>query len=999
MKVLELLARLLHLKAVLFGVAPFQFHRSTLTLEFRRELLVYCFLIAVIGPTGRFWIYLTNFFRMRLGVSVAFYTAVFMELLDVLLLIVPPCYLLSRHRPLKQLFGLLVKLHRNPLTLGTFPFRLWCRNCLLFNAVYDSAYGVNILLNIVLPGIHQSYLKMLSCSVLSQLTKSTVLMIMYGCAQYLLLALVQLKEQLLIAPVPTSPVHRERIRQLHHGPAGYMNYHEQLWKVCESLNDLFGVPLITYFLMTLVHLTFVCYMTLTKVLLRITHITPYAIVIAGIAVTSNLIDLVCLMKIVGTFARTREELLASVLYVKTILLGVIPLQLPQSVLTPIRERVILCYCYTVAIGGPLVRFLHYICWYSKIIVQFRVMFVASMFVQLGEVLFFIFPPCYLLSCRTKMKQLSELFARMHHSSLLVGPFPLTSWYRKCCVFNLAYECACTVSILVNLSIQSNAREGMAKQYPDTLLWITVCILTKSALMLTVYGSVLYLTICASKLNQLLPRLGGSTNPCRQETLRRLHLGHDGLMEFYEQLWQAATIANELFGPPLLAYLALGFLHTTTIYYAVWSRLAGGLADQSLILTVHALFEIFWVTVDLMFLMKIVGSCVVNGLLMFSTVLATLLGYLTITYDRKHQELRVSTVLVIYSVVLAIVCTFTYESTHFLLSDTRYRNGFKETAVNKAISAIQGQVVLQTFLSALVRRYQKRHEIAQLMRDMFQLKRELFSVTELSQGWIKWHILRKITISQLIVIGSIALAAVEVIDAGNVDVASELLALCVFFYPKLTIICSVSLYYAVMMFLQNLHFALNERLKQLVVENAKGLVDGKRGYARMQHSVYVRSKLNYLTDARCRIVACCTKTHNLYQQMLLSSNFLCMTFIVSQLLYLHYRTRSELSFAALGHETLTCLLCYFEVYCIAEACELVREQSRKTQKLLLRLNLSPMDHKLKQSIEVFALQTLHQPIEFTACRMFTLDYTVLFSIAAAVTNYLIILIQFEMAIEQ
>ncbi|XP_040165697.1 gustatory receptor for sugar taste 43a-like [Anopheles arabiensis] len=93
---------------------------------------------------------------------------------------------------------------------------------------------------------------------------------------------------------------------------------------------------------------------------------------------------------------------------------------------------------------------------------------------------------------------------------------------------------------------------------------------------------------------------------------------------------------------------------------------------------------------------------------------------------------------------------------------------------------------------------------------------------------------------------------------------------------------------------------------------------------------------------------------------------------------------------------------FELLClmrIVSTFARTREESLKTQKLLLRLNLSPMDHKLKQSIEVFALQTLHQPIEFTACRMFTLDYTVLFSIAAAVTNYLIILIQFEMAIEQ
>uniref|UniRef100_A0A182LTZ2 Gustatory receptor n=1 Tax=Anopheles culicifacies TaxID=139723 RepID=A0A182LTZ2_9DIPT len=324
-----------------------------------------------------------------------------------------------------------------------------------------------------------------------------------------------------------------------------------------------------------------------------------------------------------------------------------------------------------------------------------------------------------------------------------------------------------------------------------------------------------------------------------------------------------------------------------------------------------------------------------------------------------SQLTKSTVLLLI-IVLALGCTVTYQSTQFLMSDTQYRNGFKETYVNKAISAVQGQVVLQTFLSAVVRRYQKRYEIAQLMRELFQLKQELFSATELSLRWIKWRILRKITISQFIVTSSFVLAILQVVELGEEDITNEVFSLCIFYYPKVNIICSVSLYYAVMMFLQNLHFALNERLKQVVLEHSNKPNNDMRGYVRTQHSVYIRSKLNYLADARYRIVACCTKTHELYQELLLSCNFLCMTFIISQ--------------------------------------------SQKTQKLLLRLNLNPMDHKLKQSvlytdIEVFVLQTLHQPLEFTVCRMFTLDYTVLFSIAASVTNYLIILIQFEMAIEQ
>uniref|UniRef100_A0A6E8VXF1 Gustatory receptor n=1 Tax=Anopheles coluzzii TaxID=1518534 RepID=A0A6E8VXF1_ANOCL len=309
MPLLELLARLLHLKMVALGVVPYEFHPATLSLQFRRPLLLYCFIIAIIGPMGRCWVYLTTFFTMNFGVSVAHYTAMFMELLDAILLVVPPCYLLCRHKKVKELFVLLVKVYYSSLSLSIFPLRLWFRACFLFNLVYDSAYGVNVALNLVLPGtgIHEKYVKILSWSVLSQLTKSIVLLIIYGSAQYLLRMVDHLKDHLAAGRLSTNPVYQEQIRKQHHGPAGYLEFYEQLGKLSETLNDLYGVPLITYFLMTLIHLTFVCYMTLTKVLTKWSYLSWHALLIAGIAVASNVIDLLCLMKIVGMFARTREE--------------------------------------------------------------------------------------------------------------------------------------------------------------------------------------------------------------------------------------------------------------------------------------------------------------------------------------------------------------------------------------------------------------------------------------------------------------------------------------------------------------------------------------------------------------------------------------------------------------------------------------------------------------------------------------------------------------------
>uniref|UniRef100_A0A182TYE6 Gustatory receptor n=1 Tax=Anopheles melas TaxID=34690 RepID=A0A182TYE6_9DIPT len=240
---------------VLFGLVPFHFHRSTLTLELRRELLLYCCAIVMLGPTGRFYFYQTTLFRLHGEYIVAVYSALFIELWDVVLLIVPPCCLLYRHRQVRRLFELLVKLYHN-----------------------------------------------------HTLSKSIVLLIMYGSGQYLQMALVQLKDHLLLGVRrSTGPVQQEMLRQLHVRPAGWMQYYGQLWQVCEILNDLFGVPLITYFLMSLMHVTFICYVMLTKVMVEWHHFTAMENVLAGVEWMWTVFELLCLMRIVSTFARTREE--------------------------------------------------------------------------------------------------------------------------------------------------------------------------------------------------------------------------------------------------------------------------------------------------------------------------------------------------------------------------------------------------------------------------------------------------------------------------------------------------------------------------------------------------------------------------------------------------------------------------------------------------------------------------------------------------------------------
>ncbi|XP_058818810.1 putative gustatory receptor 28b [Topomyia yanbarensis] len=91
----------------------------------------------------------------------------------------------------------------------------------------------------------------------------------------------------------------------------------------------------------------------------------------------------------------------------------------------------------------------------------------------------------------------------------------------------------------------------------------------------------------------------------------------------------------------------------------------------------------------------------------------------------------------------------------------------------------------------------------------------------------------------------------------------------------------------------------------------------------------------------------------------------------------------------------CILNLYEAFCIADACEITMEQSSKTSYLLYRFNTLNLDAGLKQNIELFLIQLIHQPVKFTAFGMFTMGYTVLFSIITSVTSYLIIMIQFEL----
>ncbi|XP_076652990.1 gustatory receptor for sugar taste 43a [Halictus rubicundus] len=72
------------------------------------------------------------------------------------------------------------------------------------------------------------------------------------------------------------------------------------------------------------------------------------------------------------------------------------------------------------------------------------------------------------------------------------------------------------------------------------------------------------------------------------------------------------------------------------------------------------------------------------------------------------------------------------------------------------------------------------------------------------------------------------------------------------------------------------------------------------------------------------------------------------------------------------------------------------EGKKTAVIVSQLLSSSFDANARQQLEVFSLQLLHRPLEFSVCGLFSLDRTLITSIAGAVTTYLVILIQFQNA---
>lgn len=79
--------------------------------------------------------------------------------------------------------------------------------------------------------------------------------------------------------------------------------------------------------------------------------------------------------------------------------------------------------------------------------------------------------------------------------------------------------------------------------------------------------------------------------------------------------------------------------------------------------------------------------------------------------------------------------------------------------------------------------------------------------------------------------------------------------------------------------------------------------------------------------------------------------------------------------------------------ITASCHGATQRANHTAVLLHRILLvRPLYPEVKAELQMFSQQLLHRKLQFSPCGMFALDLTLLFSLAGAVTTYLIVLLQ-------
>ncbi|XP_058117736.1 putative gustatory receptor 28b [Anopheles ziemanni] len=87
---------------------------------------------------------------------------------------------------------------------------------------------------------------------------------------------------------------------------------------------------------------------------------------------------------------------------------------------------------------------------------------------------------------------------------------------------------------------------------------------------------------------------------------------------------------------------------------------------------------------------------------------------------------------------------------------------------------------------------------------------------------------------------------------------------------------------------------------------------------------------------------------------------------------------------------------FQFYFIISACAEITEQAEKMGLLINEFLQIDAGVAVDRCIETFTIELLHQDFKIDNCGLYNIDYTLMFSMIATMTSYLIMLVQFQLA---
>uniref|UniRef100_A0A1B0CVG0 Gustatory receptor n=1 Tax=Lutzomyia longipalpis TaxID=7200 RepID=A0A1B0CVG0_LUTLO len=389
---------------------------------------------------------------------------------------------------------------------------------------------------------------------------------------------------------------------------------------------------------------------------------------------------------------------------------------------------------------------------------------------------------------------------------------------------------------------------------------------------------------------------------------------------------------------------------------------------------------------------------------FMRVIGRIFGLRCVYYSYKSQRFEVSKLDVIYTAVYFI---FSCLAITYLMPNTF--DGMQKIMPISFVPAMIGsiQTSLNYFLIAFIYfmemwNSKKIRDYLNNLSEMSEIEESLLknaTFCELMNPWL--YLLFKIGICEIMCLAVCLL--------NFYFIVKELQSLLFLFGTLLTIypyIVQFTISTFIYMNILRTNFflkLLNVNLTQIMEKIQKSNVGNMKEFQRITFSCDLSDRLdkfaiyyNYLSTVTKEYI-------NLYSwqlTLMIVSNFLATTFqLFMQYYFSQLQIRGIMKLNVLSGilSFLYCIFGYTDFLLHGIIGHQMKNETKRTGLILHKMPIHQMDIRFRRSIEMFSLQILNEIPGINVSGMFILDLGLISSIIAAISNYIVILIQFDQAI--